>query len=219
MPEPLRAIAFDFDGVILESTDVKTDAFVALFSDRSREIQNKVREHHLANLGISRFVKFAWIHENLLHEPLSDEQSKALGEQFSSLVLEKVLAAPVVPGARESVREPAATYPLFVVSGTPQEELDLICDRRGLRDVFVEIHGSPRKKPDILRDILARKGWSNEELLFVGDGESDYDAARAVNLPFLARDTAELHDRWRALGVELRPDLTDLPQVVRALSR
>lgn len=211
-----RAIVFDFDGVVLESADVKTDAFVELFAEHGEHVQARVREHHLANLGISRFKKFAWIHEHVLQTPLSDEQSRALGERFSALALTKVLAAPFVHGAHEALAALARRYPLFVASGTPQDELDLIVDRRGLRALFREVHGTPREKPAILGDIAARLGLTAREILFIGDGTTDHAAARTTGVEFLARDTPALHDHWVTTGVRRRPDLRDLADLVEA---
>jgi HAD superfamily hydrolase (TIGR01549 family) len=213
----IKAIAFDFDGVILENAHVKTEAFIELFAEHGPDVQAGVRTHHLANLGISRFKKFSWIYQNLLDRQLSEEHSQELGRRFSALALEKVLASPFVHGARESL-DALASYPLFVVSGTPQGELDLIVDRRELRGSFREVHGSPREKPEILADIAARHGLERDQLLFIGDGMSDYQAAVATKLPFLARDTPELHDEWVALGVKRTPDLRTLEHLVRTWS-
>jgi phosphoglycolate phosphatase-like HAD superfamily hydrolase len=210
----VRAIVFDFDGVIVESADVKTDAFVELFAAHGSDVQARVRAHHLANTGISRFVKFAWIHEHVLGTPLTDDGSRELGERFSTLVLDKVLAAPMVAGARQALDALAPRFPLFVASGTPQDELDLIVDRRGLRALFREVHGTPREKPAILRDVMARHGLAPGDVVFVGDGESDYKAAVATGVGFIARDTPPLHDRWVELGVTRLPDLVDLPATV-----
>ena len=212
----LRAIVFDFDGVVLESADVKTEAFVELFAAHGPEVCALVKAHHLANTGISRFVKFAWIHEHVLRTPLSEADSKALGARFSALALDKVIAAPFVPGAHEALDALAPRYPLFVASGTPQDELDEVVDRRGLRGYFREVHGTPREKPAILADLLARHGVAPEALLFVGDGLSDYKAAVATGVEFLARDTPPLHDHWAALAVPRAPDLVDLPARVEA---
>ena len=38
----IKAIIFDFDGVLVESVNVKGDAFVALYENESKEIQKKV---------------------------------------------------------------------------------------------------------------------------------------------------------------------------------
>ena len=212
----LRAIVFDFDGVILDSANVKTEAFVELYAHHGAEVTARVREHHLANLGISRFKKFEWIATHILGAPLTAEHSRELGEQFSALALSRVLSAPFICGAQDSLAQLASKYPLFVASGTPQEELDTIVDRRGLRPYFREIHGTPREKPEILRDIMQRFGLSTSELLFIGDGMSDYKAASAVGVEFLALDTADLHDAWTQLHVCRVSDLSALPRLVHA---
>jgi phosphoglycolate phosphatase-like HAD superfamily hydrolase len=213
----IRAIVFDFDGVILESADVKTDAFVELYAGHGAEVVGRVRDHHLANLGVSRFKKFAWIAQNVLGRALTDDESAALGHRFTDLALAKVLAAPFVPGAQAAIAALAERgLPMFVASGTPHEELQLICTRRGLHRSFHEVHGAPREKPEIMRDLFTRHGLSAGQVLFVGDGMSDYKASCAIGTEFLARDTPALHDQWLALGVRREPDLVRLPEVVAA---
>jgi phosphoglycolate phosphatase-like HAD superfamily hydrolase len=215
MSEPIAAIVFDFDGVVLESADVKTDAFVELFAGHGPDVAEKVRAHHLANLGISRFKKFAWIHEHLLGRAITDDESRALGKRFTELALAKVLASPFVPGAEAALAALSATHPLFVASGTPDDELRLIVLRRGLAPRFREVHGTPAEKPEILRGILARHGLTARQVLFIGDGTSDHKAAVATGVEFLARDTPALHDHWTAAGVRRAPDLSQLPELVR----
>ena len=210
----LAAIVFDFDGVVLESADLKTEAFIELFAPHGPAVVDQVRTHHLANLGISRFKKFEWIYANVLQQPLSPEQSRALGEQFSALALEKILACPFVPGAETALAALSARLPLFVASGTPQDELTMIVERRGLAARFREVWGTPREKPAILADVMARHGWGREQVLFIGDGESDYKAATAAGVHFLARETAALGTRWRDLDVRRAPDLTSLVDLV-----
>lgn len=211
----LRAIVFDFDGVVLESADVKTDAFVELYASYGPEFVAKVRTHHLENLGISRFKKFEWIANNLLDATLSVHDQTALGDRFSALVLEKVLAAPFVRGADVEIARLSDRYPLFVASGTPVDELRIIVARRELEVRFREVHGAPVEKPAILRDLQTRHGLAGDEILFIGDGMSDYRAAIEVGVEFLARDTPALHDEWLRLRVRRVVDLVGLGDVVR----
>jgi phosphoglycolate phosphatase-like HAD superfamily hydrolase len=168
----------------------------------------------LANLGISRFKKFAWIAEHVLGKPLTEADSAALGERFSALALQRVLSAPMVPGAQAALEALAPRLPLFVASGTPQGELDLIVERRGLRGFFREVWGTPTEKPEIVRDLLRRYALRPEQVLFIGDGLSDHQAASATGLHFLARSTAEQQAEWIRLGVRRVDDLRDLPAVV-----
>jgi phosphoglycolate phosphatase-like HAD superfamily hydrolase len=210
----ISAIVFDFDGVILESADVKTEAFVELYAAHGPDVVAKVRAHHLANLGLSRFKKFEWISENVFGRQLTEADRIALGDRFSELALAKVLAAPFVPGAEAALA--AIALPMFVASGTPQDELALIVERRGLSPWFREVHGTPAEKPQILRDLMARHGFAPDQVLFVGDGLTDHKAAVATGVCFLARDTAPFHDEWARLGVRREPDLRRLPELARA---
>ena len=58
----VNAIIFDFDGVVLESLNVKTNAFKKLYEPYGSDISKKVVEHHLENGGVSRFDKIKFYH-------------------------------------------------------------------------------------------------------------------------------------------------------------
>lgn len=209
-----RVVVFDFDGVILESGDIKTEAFVELFAEH-REHVSAIRAHHLANLGVSRFKKFEWIYANLLRMPFSEQTRTELGDKFSALVFKKVCEAPFVPGAREALEAIAATkVPMIVASGTPQEELDRIVDVRGLRGFFAEVYGTPSEKADVLRKVMARYECGPTDVLFIGDGTTDHDAARAAGVKFLARRTPELAPYWTQCGATCVDDLRGLERHV-----
>ena len=63
----MKAIIFDFDGVILDSVDVKTKAFKQMYSIYGDDVMRKVVDYHLLNGGISRYEKFKYFHENFLN--------------------------------------------------------------------------------------------------------------------------------------------------------
>lgn len=210
----IKAIIFDFDGVILESADIKTVAFLELFDHRS-DLQPAILQYHLDNLGMSRYDKFAWIYTDLLGRPFTAEVREQLGSDFSALVLEKVLACPFVPGAEETLQFLAPQLPLFVASGTPQEELDLIVEKRGLTPYFKEVWGTPKKKPEIIRDILERYKLMPQDAVMVGDGSSDYKAAVHTDLHFVARNTPDQADYWRQENIRyIVDDLSAFPALL-----
>ena len=120
-----RAVFFDFDGVILESAAIKTRAFHDLFADRGEHLP-RILEHHRENLGVSRFEKFDWIYRELFDEPLTEELSRELGERYSRLALEQTLSCPLVAGALETLGLLRGRSLCFVVSATPQDELELV---------------------------------------------------------------------------------------------
>ena len=201
-----RAVIFDFDGVILESANIKTEAFLALFAHYP-EHRDAIREYHVRNVGISRFRKFQWIYAELLKTPLGEAESTRLGDAFSRIVLEEILKCPFVPGARELLKDLRCQSRLFVASGTPQDELEHIIEQRGLAPYFTEVWGTPALKADILSSILSRHEIPRDEVVFIGDGESDYSAAKQTGIPFIGRDCPFGGSRWMEMNVDSVPDL------------
>lgn len=201
------AVVFDCDGVLIESVELKTRAFGELFADHPEHI-DAIVEHHQANLGISRYEKFDWIYRHLLGQPLGEVESQRLGERFSQIVRRGVRGCPEVPGATDTLRTLAdRAVPLFIASGTPQEELDGLIAARGWTELFARIYGSPATKADVLRGIAHSLATEAQRLVFVGDGASDFEAARATGAHFVLRETAAQAERFRDYQ---GPRITDL---------
>lgn len=180
------AVFFDFDGVILDSVDVKTQAFAAMFRPYGPEVERAVVAYHLAHGGVSRFKKFEYYYRHLLQTPISQELLDELGREFNRLALEGVLAAPFITGAIETLGAlKEQGVPAFVVSGTPHEEIQLIVEKRNLGSFFVEAHGSPRKKQEIVQEIAFRHSLRMKDCLFIGDATTDFEAAQICGTGFL----------------------------------
>jgi len=184
----IKAIIFDFDGVIIESADIKTEAFKELFSGYPEKLTQMV-DYHLMNAGISRYIKFRYIYESILQKELSRKEEAELGKRFSQIVLEKVLNAPFVAGAKEFLDENRDRYELFVASGTPEVELRNIVHARGLQGHFKGIYGSPREKTDIINAIMQEGRFRKNEVAYIGDAPSDRVAARQAHVFFIERKT------------------------------
>ncbi len=178
---------FDFDGVLVESVDTKTRAFASLYAEHGPDVVERVVAFHLHHGGLSRYEKFRYGHEVVLGRPLPPEESARLAARFAALVVDAVIAAPWVAGAREFVLAHHRELPLFIASGTPQDELLAIAERRAMAPYFAEVLGSPAKKDELLRGLIARRRLAPERVIFVGDSITDYDAARATGCAFRGR--------------------------------
>ena len=66
----IRAVVFDFDGVLAESVDVKTRAYALLFQDEGGDVVRQVVDFHLKNGGVSRFEKFRCYYSDILHNKI-----------------------------------------------------------------------------------------------------------------------------------------------------
>ena len=70
--DTFKIILFDFDGVLAESANVKTEAFAKLFESFGEDIVRKVVKHHVKNGGISRYKKMQYYYSEYLNKPLSE---------------------------------------------------------------------------------------------------------------------------------------------------
>jgi len=183
-----QAIIFDFDGVVVESGKIKTQAFAELYRSHGEDIVAKVVQFHNQNGGMSRYHKFRHFQQHFLNKPpLTETEVKQLDILFSELVVEAVIAAEPVPGALELIRQQAERIPLFVASGTPDSELKVIVERRGLAPYFKAVHGAPALKKTIIAEFLSAYELKPESVLMIGDAIADLEGAQANNTAFLGR--------------------------------
>lgn len=209
------AIVFDFDGVLVESANVKTRAFGAMYAKYGPEIEQRVVEYHLAHAGISRYVKFKVWQEQYIGIPYHDADGARLSDEFSRLVVDAVVAARYVTGAHEFLRAYHQKRPLFVASGTPEDELLEIVARREMSGYFSAVHGTPASKGQILSQIIRSRGYKPARVLMVGDARADWEGAQEAGASFVGRASAET-SRMFPSGTELIADLTELPRFIDA---
>jgi phosphoglycolate phosphatase-like HAD superfamily hydrolase len=216
---PPRSIVLDMDGVVLESTEIKTRAFAQVFAPYPEHVSAIVRFHE-AHVGLSRYEKFRIIYRDILGQPLEPAALIELGREFSALVLDEILVCPLVAGAERLLEENASNRLLFVASATPEEELREIIDRRELARFFRGVYGSPATKTEILRRILNEHSLQPGELLFVGDSASDLDHAQAAGVEFVGRIPPGAPDTFRAWEESwIVEDLTELADILAERSR
>ena len=183
----IKAVIFDFDGVIAESVQVKSNAFAEMYSAYGAVIEKKVIEHHKANGGLSRFEKFRFYHKHYLNEDIDNEKVYSLAKQFSDLVLHKVISSPYVRGAYEFILEYYKNYDFYISTGTPADEIKVILEKRELTKYFKAVYGSPETKDNHVKEILSNNRYKNEEVVFIGDADTDKNAARVNKIKFVAR--------------------------------
>jgi phosphoglycolate phosphatase-like HAD superfamily hydrolase len=183
-----QAIIFDFDGVVVESGEIKTQAFAELYRPYGEKVVAAVVRYHNQHGGMSRYRKFRHFQQHLLDKPpLTVAEEQELDRQFSKLVVEAVIASDPVPGANQLIQQQSSRIPLFVASGTPETELKTIVTRRNLAPYFTDVRGAPTLKEAIIADILSTHALLPETVLMIGDALVDYQSAQANGVAFLGR--------------------------------
>jgi len=211
----IKAIIFDFDGVIVESVGVKAQAFSMVYNSYGNEIISKVLDHHYKNGGVSRFEKFIYYHKSFLGIKLSKDQLKELSNKFSDFVVDKINSAPYVNGALEFIKTNFRKYDYHISTGTPQNEIEIITRYRKINKFFLSVFGSPEKKENHIQKIIESNNYSKDEVVFIGDSLQDKIAANKKDITFIGRIEGSnkqlLNEKYKV------SDLSELDKIIKQL--
>jgi len=183
----ITTIFFDFDGVIKDSVGVKSAAFQEIFSPFGEDVVRRVKEHHEANGGVSRYEKLP-----IYLEWANQQKSKIIineyAKKLSSLVTQEVIMSDWVPGVLDFMYSNSHKQ-LFLITATPQNEIEKIVDDLDICNVFQEIIGSPTEKKTAIKKILAQYSLNPSNALMIGDSVGDYESSLVNDISFILRRT------------------------------
>ncbi len=164
--------------------------------------------------GVSRRTKFAYFEQALFGRPGDAEAVERLAARYRELVYDQVLACAFVDGAPEFLELAHQRIELHVVSGTPQDELADIVERRGLARYFrTVVGGAPTTKRDAFAAILADRGLPAARTAAIGDAMTEYWAAEDLGIPFIGVAPAYTSSPFPP-GIPVLESLSPLPELL-----
>tara|TARA_B100000795_G_scaffold266513_1_gene249809 strand:+ start:5861 stop:6505 length:645 start_codon:yes stop_codon:yes gene_type:complete len=179
-----KILIFDFDGVILDSVNIKTLAFQEIFKEHSKIIVKKITHHHEVNGGMSRSNKIKYYYKYFIKKRLTKKNEEKIIKKFKLIIFKKILKCKYIVGSYLFIKK-NKNYDCYISSGTPQNELREICKIRGISKYFKKIYGSPQKKEDHIKQIFKKHKQNKRDFIFLGDSITDKDAAKKCNIPFI----------------------------------
>jgi len=209
-----RSVIFDCDGVILQSNEIKTDAFREVLSEEPKELVDQFVLYHKKNGGISRYVKFRYYYNNIKRSGVSKEKFKEIAESYGRIVLDKLMTVDYVPGVIDAITYfNSKKIQCFVISGGDQKELHEIFKYRKKTDKFKGIFGGPvTKREHIMR--ISQDDILSYPAIFFGDAYSDMDAALSNKIDFCFvgkfSDWTDGNKVVQELGYKVIDDFEDL---------
>lgn len=180
--ENISAFFFDFDGVLVDSVTLKLRAYQEIFHPFGEDVVMEITNYHLANGGIDRYKKIQYVLQKF---SLPISKLDLLADQFAELVKEKVIQASPIEPMLNIVVEFHKQIPMFIVSGTPEVELNDIVKARKWESYFLEVKGSPMTKSQIINSLLNKYNLDKSKCVFIGDAINDFLSARECGLYFL----------------------------------
>lgn len=156
MTGALQAIVFDFDGVIADSEPLHLRAFQEALDGEGLELTSQ--EYFSRYLGFDDVGMF----EALARDrgiAMSDRHVTALVARKGAALQALMQSGSVLfPGAKEFIRQAAASVPIAIASGALRHEIDEIVEGAGIATLFSAIVASgdtPQSKPSPAPYLLA----------------------------------------------------------------
>lgn len=179
---PVRAFIFDFDGTLVDSNYVKQSAFFAVTAGIAGAAS--ILEQILAEPDPGdRYDIFQKLVSELGDDKLdAGRLADAYGAFCEREILDLLKTSRIMP-LLDGLK--AKGYALFIASATPEVNLKPMVAKSPFARLFDAVCGRPRSKAAILRDICQGHGWSPHEVIMVGDGVLDSQAAVEFGCRFI----------------------------------
>jgi HAD superfamily hydrolase (TIGR01509 family) len=184
---PIRAVVFDFDGLILDTELPIFAAWCALFEDHGA--RPPTIEEWAAEIGTVNGLDLAGLLVERATIPVDLDEADVWRRAHRDLLLAEELARPGVE--RWLAEAEAAGMGLAIASSSPADWVLPLLERIGLHGRFrcvVNAEGPLRAKPapDVYLDACARLGVDPSHALAVEDSPNGIAAAKAAGLRCVA---------------------------------
>ena len=177
---------FDFDGVILDSNNIKKSAIgEAVQGVLSNQKVNEFVDYFVGLNGVPREEKIA--------KYVPKEQYKYVLNKYESIIDIKLKSAKLIPGVKDVIHVLSRRKKSMIVlsGGTQAEVLQLLVDR-GLSEIFDGVYGGPKNKEENLQGLSLDK-----PVLYFGDSEVDYLVSKNNGFDFVFVYGASNISDWR----------------------
>ncbi len=178
----LKAIIFDYDGVIVDSFPTLHEVYKIMCTAINKECPDDIEEF--------RTLFGHDYHECYDNLGFTSEQKMVAGKIYSEQI--RKFNPPLFPGIIELLKR-LQKYQLFVVSSNSYPAVSRKLESEKLLHFFEEIQGHPignaaLEKPPVIADILKRHNIGKDEVLLIGDRINDYNDAQEANIPVVLVD-------------------------------
>ena len=181
----ITSIIWDFDGVIIDSMEIKERGFSKLFKGYADSHVNEIVKYHYKNGGKSRFEKIKYFFNGILNEEISEDNIFNLANRFSKIIESEIYDQRyLITETVDFIKLNHKQYNFHVVSGTEHNELNKICKYFNLDMYFISIDGSPTKKTLLVKKLFDKYCYLKAETVLIGDSNTDYEAASNNNIRF-----------------------------------
>ncbi len=191
-----KVILWDFDGVILHSMSIRDRGFEYVLRGYPEEAVLQLMKYHRENGGISRYAKFRYFYEKILHQTVSEERIEELSASFS-VIMRQQLTNPnlLIRDSVQFIKENFRIIRMHIISASDEDELKWICRQLDIDHFFLSIHGSPETKSSLIEKVMKTYKYPIKGTVYIGDTINDLQAANSCGLEFYGYNNINLEEQ------------------------
>lgn len=191
--ETYNSIIWDFDGVILNSNEIRNRGFIEVLKEYPDNEVSKLMTYHEQNGGLSRYHKLRYFFEVIRNEEVSDEEILHYANAFKVIMLSHLCNPDLlIQDSLDYIIKYHESFQFHIASGSDNNELNEICKTLGIDKYFKSINGSPTPKIQVVKDIIESQSLNSTEYALIGDSINDFEAAEANSINFYAYNNNSL---------------------------
>lgn len=188
-----KCLIFDFDGTIVDSNLIKKSLFYEVLNEFDIDKNELKVQISIDGKSRNQIIRGAL-------SKYSEEVVLKSIKMYSLLTFDKI--SKIKPNKYFfEVVEYCKKNGIYLVlsSNTPENELIKIIKEMNLFNIFNEVHGSPKLKSVTLKKIIIENNFLSNQILVIGDGESDKLSAEDNNCDFMGINKNSLKELKQTL--------------------
>jgi len=206
----IKAIAFDFDGVLADSNKLKEDVYFEILPKSDHALVKTILADQNIVQTRSAVFRALFASKGLSGKNL-EIRSAAFSGRYNDFVQEGIEKMGLVPGAEDLLQKLSDKYSLYINSHTQEDALLETVVRLGIGHFFKGVFGRKNinsKKSEVLKEIMEKERAAPEEVLMVGDADSDFEAAEEAGCRFVG--VANDYNGWEKKEFTLVQNISEL---------
>jgi len=191
-PDRIKAVIFDCDGVMFDTTDANTAYYNRILQHLGRPELTPEQFAYCHMHTVDNALKFLFEDAGQLDAALAFRRKMGYREFIPMMAIEPHLK-PLLQRLRPGIKTAVGT--------NRSDTMDTVMEIHGLADAFDLVVTSrdvpaPKPAPDILNRVLDHFRIGAEEAIYIGDSSLDEQAAQAAGIPLVAYRNPALQ-AWR----------------------